>query len=119
MRGDVMSPMRPLRPCLYPSCPKLVQSGRCDKHKPDKQNIKLYDKQRGSNTERGYGYAWSLVRLDFLRHNPLCYDCLPEQVKPAKEVHHILAKRKGGKDNNDNLMSLCRRCHSIRTARGE
>ena len=114
--------MRPLRTCNHPGCPELVQSGYCTQHTKDKQSTRLYDKQRGSNTARGYGYAWSLTRLQFLKANPLCHDCLndkPEQVTPAKEVHHILAKRKGGKDDHDNLMSLCHRHHSIRTFRGE
>ena len=112
---------RAKRPCAKIGCPELIAGGTkyCDKHIKDARN---YDKQRGTAAERGYDYRWSLIRLRFLAEHPLCYDCLnekPEQITPAKEVHHILAKRKGGKDDYDNLMSLCRRHHSIRSLRGE
>ena len=115
-------PSKPMRPCNHVGCSQLVTSGYCEQHTKDKQVRQVYDKQRGSNTERGYGYRWSLIRARFLKANPLCHDCLnetPQQVTPAKEVHHILAKKKGGDDNDENLMSLCRKHHSIRTARGE
>ena len=108
--------MRPLRPCLHTGCPELVSSGRCDKHKVDHREC---DRHRGSSTERGYGARWQRYRLQFLRANPLCVDCLPDRITPAKEVHHIVAKRDGGKDDYDNLMSLCRPCHSRRTSKGE
>ena len=82
--------MRPLRPCAYPSCPELVQSGRCDKHKQENRD---YDRHRGSSTERGYNERWRKYRLAFLKLHPLC-EC-PEcrqngEITPANVVDHII-----------------------------
>lgn len=68
--------------------------------------------------------AWRKLRAEFLRVNPLCFDCDANgRTVPALEVHHI---RKRADDpgreqwlDPENLMSLCRPCHSRRTARGE
>jgi len=55
-----------------------------------------------------------------LAQQPLCEDCLAEgRVTIGGEVHHIIAKRDGGEDSFDNLMTLCKSHHSQRTARGE
>ncbi|MBX3001917.1 MAG: HNH endonuclease [Caldilineaceae bacterium] len=40
-------------------------------------------------------------------------------MTPATEVHHIIALRDGGRNEEGNLRSLCKTCHSKRTARGE
>ena len=32
---------------------------------------------------------------------------------PAVDIHHIIFKSLGGKDNIDNLIALCRRCHNL------
>jgi len=106
--------------CLHPGCTTLVEGGRCPEH--EKHDRIQYDKARGSNTERGYGYAWSLIRKRYLQRNPLCVDCLqgkPERVTVASEVHHITKKRDGGTDRDENLMALCKKHHSARTMRGE
>lgn len=44
---------------------------------------------------------------------PLCAECLRYgRTEPATEVHHIVARRNGGRDVEENLMSLCKSCHS-------
>lgn len=60
------------RPCTYPACGVLVRdgSGRCDKHK--RAEAKQLDQQRGTSTQRGYGYKWQKARDAFLREHPLC-----------------------------------------------
>ena len=77
---------------------------------------------RGTRQERGYDAAWQKVRLAHLQKYPLCQDCQAlGYVRPAREVHHkikiAIAPRL--RLDPDNLMSLCRQCHQIRTARGE
>lgn len=66
--------------------------------------------------QRGYGISWQKFRRHRLNIDPLCYDC----GGVATDVHHYLHKKKeGGEDAIEETMSLCHRCHSIRTRRGE
>ena len=37
-------------------------------------------------------------------------------IKAVEEVHHIVPLSNGGSHNDDNLMSLCKSCHSKTTA---
>lgn len=56
----------------------------------------------------------------FLRSHPLCADCERQgRVTPATDVHHLVARRAGGGDEESNLEALCHSCHSKRTASGE
>lgn len=100
-----------LKPCAEYGCPALVPSGRCEKHKvapvaPHRKAGKLFYKSR----------PWRAVRAAYLAAHPLCEDC---GVVMANEVHHIEKRIEGGDMSHDNLMALCKPCHSIRTNRGE
>ena len=72
-----------------------------------------------SSTELGYGYKWQVLRAWWLRHNPLCVRCREKGlVTEATEVDHILP-HKGNKEmfwDRENLQSLCKKCHSMKTA---
>lgn len=80
------------RPCTYPGCGVLVRdgTGRCEKH--TRAEAKQLDQQRGTSTQRGYGYKWQQARDAFLHEHPLC-EC-PEcdagrlQVTAATVVDH-------------------------------
>ena len=79
----------------------------------------MHDRNRGTAAQRGYGARWQRIRLMHLRSNPLCMD--PYGVHegrpvPATDVDHILPRREGGSDSDDNLQSLCHSCHSKKTA---
>ena len=83
--------------------------------------LKIAD-NRPNSYRRGYDSAWQIVRKEQLRHYPLCNDCLKEgRYTPANEVHHIakLSEHPDMRDISSNLMSLCKSCHSTRTAAGE
>jgi len=83
---------------------------------------KTPDQVRGSSSARGYDRAWRRTRDLKLKRDPLCEDCLENEfVEPAVEVHHVIkiAERPDLRLDIDNLRSLCKTCHSIRTARGE
>ena len=78
--------------------------------------------KRESACKRGYDRQWRNVRKAKLDQDPLCEDCLKNEIStPAKEVHHIrkIIHAPELRLEIDNLMSLCERCHDIRSARGE
>lgn len=65
---------------------------------------------------------WRRLRAFHIAHNPLCADCLAEgRTTPATDVHHIVKRSVDphAEMDRDNLVSLCRACHSTRTGRGE
>ena len=68
--------------------------------------------RRPSASQRGYGAQWRRVRAEHLEMEPDCRSC----GAPAREVDHIVTRRSGGSDDHDNLRSLCKPCHSRRTA---
>jgi len=79
-------------------------------------------KDKGSRHDRGYGSAWVKLRTAVMqRDGYLCQPCLMMgKPTPAQEVHHITAKADGGGDELENLVSICRECHTNATvaARG-
>ena len=87
---------------------------------PDEQR-RRFDRERGSAASRGYDRTWQRFRDAFLMSHPLCSDCLPKQVTPAIEVHHIKRLRDAPELRlvEANCLGLCKAHHSARTARGE
>lgn len=111
-------PYRIERPCRAFMCPNTTSNsnGYCDEHQG------MAREQRGSARQRGYDRRWEKFRAAYLKEHPLCVDCLKEnRLIPATEVHHIqkLAEYPELKYVENNLMALCHKCHSKRTARGE
>ena len=76
---------------------------------------------RQSAAMRGYDRHWIRLRAMFIRAHPLCVECEKKGVlEPAREVDHIKAFH--GPDDPlrldwENLQSLCKPCHSRKTAR--
>lgn len=110
-------PYSPKRPCRYPGCPNLCETGcYCEEHR------KQYspESQRGNSSERGYGSKWRAERARFLRHNPLCAECLRHgRVTPATVVDHIIPHR-GDMTlfwDQNNWQPLCKQCHDKKTGR--
>ena len=115
-------PYRVERPCRAFMCPNTTdnRNGYCDEHQTESKE------RRGSSRQRGYDKRWEKFRAAYLRERPLCVDCLVkpfpgESPQPATEVHHIRKLRDYPKLKyaEDNLMGLCHRHHSVRTAKGE
>ena len=77
-----------------------------------------HDERRGTAAERGYDARWVKVRLLHLSSEPLCRLCAAQgRVTAADLVDHILPIADGGAVlDEDNLQSLCRRCHDAKTA---
>lgn len=116
-------PQQAARPCNKAGgrCTGLVRDGVCSVCGSQRgYKDRAYDSQRGTAHQRGYGANWKKVRRMQLAHEPLCRDCKAEGVVTmGVEVHHIQAKRDGGEDSFENLMTLCKSHHSQRTAKGE
>jgi 5-methylcytosine-specific restriction enzyme A len=100
-------PSKPHSPCSQPGCPGIaLTGGRCRTHARTPQ-------PRPSKVARGYDREWQRIRAAQLRRQPECEMC----GEPATDVDHILPLRKGGDNGVGNLQSLCKRCHSRKTAR--
>lgn len=108
-------PVKPGRACSRSGCPGVVKDGVCSVCGPLHPNMdsRQYDRQRGTASQRGYGAHWRKVRARVLSKHPLCAECLKHGiVAAATDVHHVIAKRNGGLDSEDNLEPLCHACHS-------
>lgn len=110
-------PKKPKRPCSHPGCPKLTDGRFCEEHQ--RQENQRYEKySRDPVTKSRYGRAWKRIRDRHAAQHPLCEMCLKNgKVTPTEEVHHIVPLSRGGTHASDNLMSLCKSCHSEITAR--
>lgn len=121
-------PNRSLRECKYHGCYKLTRNkeGYCNEHLNNYKEIKRlkryehdkkYNAKRDPEIQKFYNSkAWRSKREYILvRDNYTCQECLKHNktIKAAVEVHHIIKV----KDNinlaldNNNLISLCTRCH--------
>jgi 5-methylcytosine-specific restriction protein A len=94
--------------------------GYCIQHKQVKQEIrKQADRDRGTSTQRGYGYKWQQLRARYLASHPLCVECKRAGlVKIAEVVDHIVP-HKGDMAlfwDSDNWQPLCKACHDRKTA---
>ena len=110
-------PRSPKRPCRYPGCPNLCESGTyCPEH-----SAASPDRLRGHAAERGYDAKWRRARKRFLQHHPLCANCLSQGVlTPATVVDHIVPHR-GDRAlfwDEKNWQPLCKSCHDRKTGSG-
>ena len=120
--------------CTFVGCKAIVESSgngvspRCDKHK--REYNKSAHSDRRSNYEHHYDEngkniyhtaRWKKLRARKAKMNPLCEHCQRYGIaKPVEEVDHILSILDGGEIwDIDNLQSLCRRHHAIKTRQEE
>lgn len=112
-------PSRPPRPCRKRGCREttLDKSGYCETHKPGEDG---WSKWQGgkSDTERGYGWSWRKLRKQVLERDCyLCQECLRNgRTTEGNQVDHIKQKAQGGTDDMENLQTLCKPCHEVKTA---
>ena len=107
---------KPLRPCRYPGCYRLVPGGYCDEHRP-KERPRSQEAQAWR-----WMYQtpeWQALRSEQLLREPWCRECAKHGVRTrATDVDHIV-DHKGRWDvftDAGNLQSLCHSCHSRKTA---
>lgn len=116
-------PSKPKKPCKHSTCYNLTDNGYCEQHeKIQKEKIQRYDKERGTASERGYGYRWQKARKTFLSRNPLCVcdECKERIVPlPANVVDHIIPHRGDQKLfwDKKNWQPMNKRCHDKKTSK--
>ena len=93
------------RPCMVPGCPNLVYESnvhRCPEHQRE------YMKQWAKPRDIKYTSAsWRRRSRIFLARHPTCERC----GAPSEIAHHIIRRRDGGADDEENLEALRRSCH--------
>jgi len=111
-------PVRAKSPCRHAGCGALVDKpGYCETHK--KAERKRFDIERGTSTQRGYGYRWQKARVAYLLKHPLCvrHEELGK-VAVATVVDHKVP-HKGDMVlfwDSSNWQALCKECHDYKTA---
>ena len=112
-------PHTPKRPCRYPGCPNLCESGTfCQEHRKEWSP----DALRGGASQRGYDTKWRRARKAYLRKDPLCIICREEgRLTPATVVDHIIPHRgdPGLFWDENNWQPLCKDCHDRKTGYGK
>ncbi len=101
-----------IRVCLEPSCPNPAEvRGRCREHAAQARKA-----NRSPNDNFYASKAWRLTRRRQLFGHPFCqYQEDGQQCcELADSVHHIQPIEEGGARRDPaNLLSVCRRHHSI------
>ena len=113
-------PKKPKRPCRFRGCPCLTDSssGYCPEH--EKIQLCNYERARAQIHNQRYGYRWRKLRTRFLNAHPLCEQCKANgRYTAATEVHHVIPLANGGTHDENNLMALCKSCHSRITLKTE
>ncbi|WP_431688952.1 HNH endonuclease [Hahella sp. NBU794] len=114
-------PQASLRPCKDKGCPNTTRhkSRYCVSHADKREATRwgVWQQQKGSDTQRGYGWQWRKLRARILRRdNYLCQVCLKlGRTSAATEVDHILPKAEGGDSRGSNLQGICKACHRMKT----
>ena len=105
-------PRKLKRPCSHPGCPNLTDSRFCEEHsKLYNQNYEKYE--RDPQSKRRYGRAWKRIRDKYVSQHPFCELCYEMGILvETEEVHHKKKLSDGGTHDRDNLIALCKSCHS-------
>ncbi len=62
--------------------------------------------------QRGINYGFANTKAYVLaRDNHTCQNCKGKSKEKKLEVHHIVFRKDGGSDEQENLMTLCKTCH--------
>ncbi len=118
--GGFVMPMKPKKPCSYPGCPNLTDGRYCPEHKR-KVNSDYEKYGRDKTAKSRYGRAWKRIRDKYASEHPFCELCLQRGVAvPTEQIHHVMPLSEGGTHDRNNLIALCKSCHShIHAKRGD
>lgn len=105
-------PRKPKHPCGYPGCPNLTEKQYCEEH-ASVINKRYERYSRDPQTKKRYGRCWKRIRDSYVKTHPFCERCFERGViVPVEEVHHKKPLSEGGTHDRDNLVALCKSCHS-------
>lgn len=113
-------PRKPMRPCSHPGCPNLTEGRFCEEH--EREENKRYEKyDRDPAVRRRYGRAWKRIRDKYVSQHPFCEICYANGILvETEEVHHKKPLSEGGTHERENLIALCKSCHSrVHAERGD
>lgn len=96
---------RKKRCCNNPECIKVIDK------KVTNSNYKKQERKRKNGKYR-HGVPIDLKTLVQERDQKTCRSCLNEIEQYSMQVHHIKPVSVGGSDSLDNLILLCKPCHS-------
>jgi 5-methylcytosine-specific restriction protein A len=103
--------------CNEPGCRKITKGKYCEEHQRKAKASPRTERDRFLDTA-----AWRRLSKWKLQETPWCEHCA-EQGKPvpAVDVDHIKSRAKHPELALDptNLQSLCKRCHSRKTGKGD
>jgi len=107
-------PSKPRKICSYPGCPNITTSQYCEIHtRKANQDYNKQRLERDPDFYKRYGRRWHEIRDLYISKHPLCERCeRAGYLVPAEEVHHIRPLADGGDNSDENLMSVCKSCHS-------
>ena len=95
---------------------------------PERKRPWIKDKRQSSRLDGFYqSQYWRSVRSSFRQgfkiidgkelSNKLCLQCYKQgTIREGRHTDHIIQKKLGGSDNEDNLQTLCDQCHNRKSA---
>lgn len=88
----------------------VLETATFDPHLLKDPSLK-YRKHWGYQRGRLYGFS-NMKAFILKRDNYICQHCKGKTKDSNLHVHHIIFRSKGGSDNENNLITLCRTCHN-------
>ena len=112
-------PIKPKRPCKYPNCPALVDTGYCERHKKD------YNKSKRNQNEWVELYnttRWRKASKMFLNEHPLCEcnECKSLGRLVSSQVTDHKIPHRGNLElfwDESNWTAMSKKCHDRKTAK--
>ena len=116
-----------IRTCFMNKCtehlpvtPNLTEGRFCPEHQ-HQVNSKYEKYGRDKETRKRYGRAWKRIRDQYAKEHPFCELCFARGIiVETEEIHHKKHLSEGGTHDRENLIALCKSCHStIHAKRGD
>lgn len=96
---------------ILPISKMVFETGTFDPHLMKNPNLHnpVY---RHWGYQQGVNYGFENTKAKVLnRDNYICQYCKGKKKESKLEVHHIVFRSRGGSDMEDNLITLCSKCH--------
>ena len=95
---------------ILPISKIVFEVSQFDTHLMKNPNL-ISERAKHWGYQKGFNYGWSSRREAILnRDNYTCQICGKTHIR--LEVHHIVFRSQGGTDDENNLITLCKECHS-------